>query len=213
MSLVTLRALRIRTVFGQTESSRGRCSHSIAAVEFPRASANRDIERSIEASRLRKAARETQYIACPGCAQTRLTKKSFWKHVKECCPDVIRNASEEVICTCLECCCGPSLAVMCSQMHPLHTVPRANRGEKKLVINAPLNDPHLHVFTVQLTEGCRNGKLHFRSRCNHHPYLYSSRRQRNCNQRLNSRPCSMLFANMMTVVLDCASLLRRSHLL
>lgn len=50
-----------------------------------------EIEQSIERSRTRKFVRESDYIACPACAQARLSKKAWLKHTRKCCPDLLLN--------------------------------------------------------------------------------------------------------------------------
>eukprot|EP00892_Ulva_mutabilis_P011755 jgi/Ulvmu1/8952/UM005_0043.1 len=54
----------------------------------------KEIRDSIGASRARKASRAAEYLACPGCAQKRLSFSAWLKHVRQCCPDLIRNEQE-----------------------------------------------------------------------------------------------------------------------
>lgn len=54
-------------------------------------STQREIENSISKSKARKAARDSQYLACPGCAQGRLSTNAWLNHVRQCCPDLLRD--------------------------------------------------------------------------------------------------------------------------
>lgn len=50
-----------------------------------------EIEQSIESSKTRKAVRELDYLACPACAQARLSTKAWLNHAKKCCPELLLN--------------------------------------------------------------------------------------------------------------------------